>query len=234
MRSAQTKNPGVAGGRQTAERYPGIGALLAAPGRGRSVSCFKAKQAVFQQGDPSDAVFYILDGRIRLIVLSEYGKKGAVGLLAAGEFFGESCLVNGAVHRASAIAMSRSKIVRIERDAMTSLLQEQPAVSDGFMAFLLSRNVQMESDLADQLFNSSEQRLARVLLLLADFGKGGTMAVAIPKISQDVLASKVGASRTRINYFMNKFRKLGFIEYGTAEDGGLKVHPSLLNIIVPD
>lgn len=198
------------------------------------MSCFKAKQTVFRQGDPSDAVFYILVGRIRLVVFSEYGKEGVIGLLTAGEFFGESCLVHEAVHGTSAIAMGRSKIVRIERDAMVSLLQEQPAVADAFMAFLLSRKVQIESDLVDQLFNATERRLARALLLLADFGKDGIMAAVIPKISQDILASKVGASRARINYFMNKFRKLGLIEYGSDGDGGLKVHPSLLSIIVPD
>lgn len=206
--------------------------VLAAPGQ--SILRLGCKQTVFRQGEPSDAVFYILAGRIRLTVLSEHGKEGCIGMLAAGEFLGGSCLVDGAVHKASAVAMTRSRIVRIERGAMIGLLREQPAVADAFMAFLLSRNIQIESDLVDQLFNSSERRLARVLLRLADFGKAGNMAAEIPKISQDVLASKVGTSRSRINFFMNKFRKLGLIDYGPAGSGTLKVQPSLLDMIVPD
>ena len=224
----------IARKQRTTERESGVAALLAAGGPGRSVSCFKAKQAVFRQGDPGDAVFYILDGRVRLVVRSNQGKEGVVGLLAAGEFFGESCLVDRSVRIASAVAVNASKVVRIEREAMIRLLQQQPAVADAFMAFLLSRNVEVESHLVDQLFNSTERRLARALLLLADFGKDRHRAAVIPKISQGVLASQVGTSRSRINFFMNKFRKLGLIEYGPAGRGTLKVHPSLLDIIVPD
>ncbi len=237
MRAIKSKpgalRPAAARRRPTA-RDSRLEALLGAGGAGRSVSYFKAKQAVFRQGDPGDAVFYILAGQIRLIVRSDQGKKGVVGLLSAGEFFGEGCLVDRTVRIAAAVAVTASKIVRIERETMIGLLHEQPAVADAFMAFLLSRNIEIESDLVDQLFNSSERRLARALLLLADFGKDGHLSAVITKISQDVLASQVGTSRSRINFFMNKFRKLGLIEYGPAGSGTLKVHPSLLDIIVPD
>ena len=234
MRTGDVNAPGVESERRTADRDADVRALLAAEGSGRSVSCYKPKQTVFRHGDPSDAVFYILDGQVRLVALSQRGKEGVLGMLAAGEFFGESCIVNRTVHNASAVAVTASSIVRIERDAMIRLLQEQPAVADAFMMFLLSRNIHLESDLVDQLFNSTERRLARALLVLADFGKNTNMTVVIPKVSQDVLASKVGATRSRINFLMNKFRKLGLVEYGPAENGALKVHRSLLDIIIRD
>ena len=151
-------------------------------------------------------------------------------MLEAGEFFGEGCLAGQPLRMASASAMAQSTIVRIERAAMIRVLHEQPEISEVFMAFLLSRNIQIEADLIDQLLNSSERRLARLLLLLANFGKEGKMETVIPTINQDVLAARVGTTRSRINFFMNKFRKLGFIEY----NGGLKIHTSLLNVIIHD
>ena len=205
-------------------------AFLMSVGAGRSTMKYKARKNIFQQGDPADAVFYIQEGNVKLTVVSEQGKEGVVAIPAAGDFFGEGCLAGQRFHMASAIAMTASTIVRIEKDTMIGVLHDEPKLSEMFMTFLLSRNIQFEADLVDQLFNSSEKRLARVLLLLANFGKGGKLEKVIPKISQEVLAAKVGTTRPRINFFMNKFRKLGLIEY----NGGLKVHSSLLNIIVHD
>jgi CRP/FNR family cyclic AMP-dependent transcriptional regulator len=199
-------------------------------GGGRSAAKYARGQPIFRQGDAADAVFYVQDGKVQITVVSEQGKEGVIGMLDAGEFFGEGCLAGQPLHMASASATAESAIIRIEKDAMIRALRDEPAFSQLFMAYLLSRNVQIEADLVDQLFNSSEKRLARVLLLLAQFGKDGKMEAVIPKISQEILASRVGTTRSRINYFLNKFRKLGFIEY----NGGLKVHSSLLNVIVHD
>jgi CRP/FNR family transcriptional regulator, cyclic AMP receptor protein len=204
--------------------------FLTSVGSGRSTVNQKAKAVVFRQGEPADAVFYIQKGRIQLTVVSEHGKEGVVAILGPGDFFGEGCLAGQPVHMASASAMAASTIIRIEKATMIRMLHDQPAVSEMFMAFLLSRNIQIEADLVDQLFNSSERRLARLLLLLANFGKEGQMETVIPKISQELLASRIGTTRSRINFFMNKFRKLGFIEY----NGTLKVHSSLLRVVVHD
>jgi CRP/FNR family cyclic AMP-dependent transcriptional regulator len=162
--------------------------------------------------------------------VSEQGKEGVIAILGPGDFFGEGCLAGQPLHIATASAMTESDVVRIEKDSMIRALRDDPMFSQRFMAFLLSRNVQFEADLVDQLFNSSEKRLARVLLLLANFGKNGKMETVIPQINQETLAARVGTTRSRINYFMNKFRKLGFIEY----NGKLRVHSSLLNVIVHD
>ena len=204
--------------------------FLTSVGSGRSSVSHKAKAVVFQQGDPAGAVFYIEKGRIQLTVVSEHGKEGVVAILGPGDFFGEGCLAGQPLHMASASAMAASTVVRIEKETMIRMLHDQPAMSETFMAFLLSRNIQIEADLVDQLFNSSERRLARLLLLLANFGKEGKLETVIPKISQELLASRIGTTRSRINFFMNKFRKLGFIEY----NGSLKVHSSLLRIVVHD
>jgi CRP-like cAMP-binding protein len=198
---------------------------------GRSAVKYKRGQPIFQQGDAADAVFYIQSGSVQITVLSEQGKEGVIGMLNAGEFLGEGCLAGQPLHMASASATVESAIVRIEKDAMIRALRDQPTFSQQFMAYLLSRNVQIEADLVDQLFNSSEKRLARVLLLLAHFGKDGKLDPVIPRINQEILAARVGTTRSRINYFMNKFRKLGFIEY---DNGTLNVHSSLLNVIVHD
>jgi CRP/FNR family cyclic AMP-dependent transcriptional regulator len=195
---------------------------------GRSVSTYRKKQILFAQGDPADAVFYIDRGQIKLAVVSERGKSAVVAMLGRGDFFGEGCLAGQLVRMASASAMTEVSVVRIEKQAMMELLHEKSIFSERFMAHLLARNVRFEEDLVDQLFNSSEKRLARVLLLLARFGKEGKTEPVIAKISQEVLAEMVGTTRPRISGFMNKFRKLGFIEY----NGGLHIHSSLLNVLL--
>lgn len=199
-------------------------------GNGRPVLKYRRNQPVFRQGDPADAVFYIQAGKIQVTVVSEHGKEGVIGILEPGEFFGEGCLVGQPLHLATASAMTDCTIARVEKAEMVRKLLEDAVFSKQFMAFLLSRNAQIEADLVDQLFNSSEKRLARVLLLLANFGKDGELQPVIPQINQDILAARVGTTRSRVNHFMNKFRKLGFIEY----NGSLKVHSSLLNVIVHD
>jgi CRP/FNR family transcriptional regulator, cyclic AMP receptor protein len=205
--------------------------LPASIGVGRSAARYEQGQSIFRQGDAADAVFYIQTGKVQITVISEQSKEGVIGMLDAGEFFGEGCLAGQPLHMASASATAESAVVRVEKDAMIRALHDEPAFSQLFMAYLLSRNVQIEADLVDQLFNSSEKRLARVLLLLAHFGKDGKMETVIPKMNQEILAARVGTTRSRINYFLNKFRKLGFIEYN---NGTLKVHSSLLNVIVHD
>jgi CRP-like cAMP-binding protein len=205
-------------------------ALPASIGAGRSAVKYKRRQFIFRQGEAADAVFYIQNGKVQITVVSDQGKEGVIGMLEAGEFLGEGCLAGQPLHMASASAMAESTVVKIEKEAMIRTLRDEPTFSQQFMGYLLSRNVQIEADLVDQLFNSSEKRLARVLLLLAHFGKDGTMEPVIPNISQEILAARVGTTRSRINFFMNKFRKLGFIEY----NGSLKVHSSLLNVIVHD
>jgi CRP-like cAMP-binding protein len=239
MASKKKTAPGKPSARQTSAKQVEEAAkaprfddrtFLTSVGAGRSTVAFKPKEIVYRQGDAADAVYYIEAGKIQLTVVSEQGKEGVIAMLEPGEFFGEGCIAGQPFRMASATASAKSTIVRIEKAAMIRVLHEQPAMSEMFMAFLLSRNIQIEADLVDQLFNSSERRLARLLLLLANFGKEGKMETIIPTINQDVLAAKVGTTRSRINFFMNKFRKLGFIEY----NGGLKVHSALLNVIVHD
>jgi len=208
----------------------GAATFLSSPGEGRRLLSCKAKDVVFEQGRSADALFYIVSGRVQVTVVSAQGKEGVVALLSKGDFVGEGGLAGQPLYLASAMAIEDSTLVRIEKGAMNTLLRTQPGFAEFFTTFLLSRNIQIEADLVDQLFNSSEKRLARVLLLLAQFGKDGEMLSVIPKISQEVLAAKVGTTRSRINFFMNKFRDLGLIEY----NGELKVHSSLLNVIVHD
>jgi CRP/FNR family transcriptional regulator, cyclic AMP receptor protein len=202
--------------------------FLTRAGTGRSVSTYRKKQVIFAQGDSADAVFYIERGQVKLTVVSPGGKAAIVAMLGHGDFFGEGCLAGQSVRMATASAMTEASVVRVERPAMIGLLHERSTFSERFMAHLLARNVRFEEDLVDQLFNSSEKRLARVLLLLARFGKEGATEPVIPKISQEVLAEMVGTTRPRISGFMNKFRKLGFIEY----NGGLHIHSSLLNVLL--
>jgi len=184
--------------------------------------------AVFRQGDPADAVFYVETGRIQLTVVSDQGKEAFIALFGPGDFFGEGCLAGQPVRLASAVATAASEIVRIEKNAMKRLLHEKPAFAEKFMAFLVARNIEVEADLVDQLFNSSEKRLARLLLLLANFNNDGELRPIVPNISQQILAERVGTTRSRVNYFLNKFRKLGLIEY----NGSIKVHTALINVIV--
>ena len=204
--------------------------FLASVGGGKSVVKYQRNQPIFRQGDAADAVFYIQQGKVQITVVSEQGKEGVIAIQEPGEFFGEGCMAGQLLHLATASAMADCTIVRIAKDSMIKALRDDPIFAQLFMAFLLSRNAQIESDLVDQLFNSSEKRLARVLLLLANFGKDGKLETVLSPINQEILAAKVGTTRSRINFFMNKFRKLGFIEY----NGTLKVHTSLLNVIVHD
>jgi CRP-like cAMP-binding protein len=185
---------------------------------------------VFSQQDQADSIFYIQKGKVKLTVVSNAGKEAVIAILGAGDFLGEGCLANRPVRLATATAISNCSIVRLEKAAMIRVLHEEPAFSEMFMAYVLSRNMRIEEDLVDQLFNSSEKRLARVLLLLANFGKEGKPEPVVAKISQETLAEMIGTTRSRVSFFMNKFRKLGFIEY----NGGLHVHSSLLNIVLHD
>jgi CRP-like cAMP-binding protein len=204
--------------------------FLASVGPGKNVANYQREQAIFRQGEAADAVFYIEQGKVQITVVSEEGKERVVAMLEPGQFFGEGCLTGQPLHLATASAMTECATVRIEKNTMVRALRDAPEFSQVFMVFLLSHNAQIEADLVDQLFNSSEKRLARVLLMLANFGKNGELEPVIAPISQEILAEKVGTTRSRVNFFMNKFRKLGFIEY----NGTLKVHTSLLSVIVHD
>ena len=197
---------------------------------GRKALHFAKKQTVFAQGDAADAVFYIQKGKIKLTVISSNGKEATIGILGEGDFFGEGCLAGQKLRMGSATAITNSDILRIEKKVMMEALHREHTMSDMFIAYLLARNIRYEEDLVDQLFNSSEKRLARILLLLAQFGKEGVPQTVIPEISQATLAEMVGTTRPRVNFFLNRFRKLGFIHY----DGGLQVHSSLLNVVLHD
>src|SRR6202161_3015814 len=199
---------------------------------GRTIEAFPKKQTIFAQGDSSDAVFYIKEGKVRLTVVSEIGKEATIGILNNGDFFGEGCLTGQPLRLSSATAMTDCSVMKIDKKSMNDVLHREHAFSDMFVAHLLARNIRYEEDLVDQLFNSSEKRLARVLLLLAQFGKDGKRETVIPKLSQETLSAMVGTTRSRINFFMNRFRKLGFIDYDGGS--GLQVHSSLLNIVLHD
>jgi CRP/FNR family cyclic AMP-dependent transcriptional regulator len=206
-------------------------AFLATIGQGRKIVPFEKKQTIFTQGDAADAVFYIQSGKVRLTVVSNIGKEATIGILGEKNFFGEGCLAGQPLRMAAATAMTKCELLRIEKKAMMQALHREHALSDLFVAYLLTRNIRYEEDLVDQLFNSSEKRLARILLLLAHFGKDGAPETVIPKVSQETLAEMVGTTRSRVSHFMNNFRKLGFVDYG---DGGMQVHSSLLNIVLHD
>ena len=204
--------------------------FLATVGRGKTTLSIGKKKVIFSQGDAADAVFYIQEGKVKLTTISHQGKEAVVALLASGDFFGEACLASQTIRLATATALVASTIVRIEKTAMIRVLHDAPAFAELFLAYVLSRNMRIEADLVDQLFNSSEKRLARVLLLLAHIGKERKPEPALAKISQETLAEMIGTTRPRVSFFMNKFRKLGFIEY----NGGLTVHSSLLNVVLHD
>jgi CRP/FNR family cyclic AMP-dependent transcriptional regulator len=208
--------------------------FLATIGEGRKNLAVSKKQGIFAQGDAADAVFYIQKGRVKLAVVSKVGREATIGILGEGNFFGEGALAGQALRMGSASAMTDCEIQRIEKKAMMAALHREHAFSDMFVAYLLSRNIRYEEDLVDQLFNSSEKRLARVLLLLAHFGKEGVPETVVPKISQETLAEMVGTTRSRVSFFMNRFRKLGFIHYAGGLEGGLQVHSSLLNVVLHD
>jgi CRP/FNR family cyclic AMP-dependent transcriptional regulator len=205
--------------------------FLALVDDGQSVKTYMDRQSVFAQGDPADAIFYIHKGKIKLTVVSKEGKEAVVAILESGQFFGEGCLVAQTNRMASATAMGQCSVARLEKRVVVGKLHAEPAFSALFISYLLSRNVRMEADLIDQLFNSSEKRLARLLLLLANFGKEGKPELIIANISQETLAEMIGTTRSRVSSFMNKFRRLGFIDYNSD---GLSVHSSLLNVVLHD
>ena len=204
--------------------------FLAKANGGRTISQYRRNQVLFSQGDSADSVFYIMSGKVKFSVLSEHGKEAVVALLGADEFCGEGCLAGQSLRMATATAMSECQIMRIEKRAIVRVLHEEPAFSEMFVAHLLARTIRVEEDLVDQLFNSSEKRLARALLLLANFGKEGRPEPVITKVSQETLAEMIGTTRSRVSHFMNKFRTLGFIDY----NGHLEVHSSLLNVVLHD
>jgi len=204
--------------------------FLAQVGEGKAVSEYAKDQVVFSQGQVADAVFYIQQGKVKLTVISEQGKEAVIAMLGPGDFFGEGCLNGHPLQIATTRAMDDCVITRIEKATMIATLHKEPEFSELFMAYLLTRNSRIEEDLIDQLFNSSEKRLARLLLLLANFGKEGRPEPIVGNFSQEVLAEMIGTTRSRVSFFMNKFRKLGFIEY----NGNLEVHSSLLNVVLYD
>jgi CRP-like cAMP-binding protein len=203
-------------------------------GEGRKALLFPKKQSIIVQGDPADALFYLRTGKVRLTVVSKDGKEATIGILSDGSFFGEGSLAGQPLRMGSATAMTDCAVLRIEKKAMVDALHREHTLSDLFVAYLLTRNIRYEEDLVDQLFNSSEKRLARVLLMLAHFGKEGIPESVIPKLSQETLAEMVGTTRSRVNFFMNRFRKLGFINYAGGSEDGLQVHSSLLNVVLHD
>jgi len=197
---------------------------------GRTIAVFPNKRTIFAQGDAADSVFYIQKGKVKLIVVAHSGKEATIGILNKGDFFGEGCLTGQPSRMCSAIAITDCEVMRIDKKSMMDVIHRERSFSDMFVAYLLARNIRYQEDLVDQLFNSSEKRLARILLLLAHFGKDGKPEVAIPKISQETLAEMVGTTRGRVSFFMNRFRRLGLIRY----NGELEVHSSLLNVVLHD
>jgi CRP/FNR family transcriptional regulator, cyclic AMP receptor protein len=207
-----------------------VKAFLSTVDGGRTIATYREGQTVFSQGDPADSVFYIQEGKVKVCVMSAQGKEAVVALHGDGEFFGEGCLTGQPLRLATVAAITGCVILRLDKAAVVRVLHEEPKFSETFMSYLLARNARVEEDLVDQLFNSSEKRLARALLLLANFGKEGSRSPIIAKISQETLAEMIGTTRSRVSSFMNKFRKLGFIEY----NGHLEVHNSLLNVVLHD
>lgn len=208
--------------------------FLATIGDGRKMLVVAKKKTIFAQGDAADAVFYIQKGKVILTVVSTAGKEATIGIVSEGNFFGEGSLAGQVLRMGSAAAMTDCELLRVDKKAMMNALHREHAFSDMFVAYLLARNIRYEEDLVDQLFNSSEKRLARVLLLLAHFGKEGIPEPVVPKISQETLAEMIGTTRSRVSFFMNRFRKLGFIHYAGGAEGGLQVHSSLLNVVLHD
>ena len=204
--------------------------FLAKVGEGRTRATYRKGKTVFAQGEPADAVYYLQSGKVKITVTSEQGKEAVIAILGAKEFFGEGCLAGQPLRMATVMTMTDCVIVRLEKAAIIRVIHEELAFAELFIAHLLSRSIRVEADLVDQLFNSSERRLARLLLLLANFGKEGKPEPIIAKISQETLAEMIGTTRSRVSFFMNRFRKLGFIEY----NGGIAVHSSLLNVVLQD
>jgi CRP/FNR family cyclic AMP-dependent transcriptional regulator len=205
-------------------------AILSIVSEGRTISKYRVNQVIFAQAGPADAVFFIEEGEVKITVTSEHGKEAVVAILGAGEFCGEGCLAGQPRRIATAKAMSECTIMRLEKEPMVRTLRDEPEFSELFVAHLLTRNIRVEADLVDQLFNSSEKRLARALLLLANFGKEGRPEPVLAKVSHETLAEMIGTTRSRVSFFMNKFRQLGYIDY----NGKLQVHSSLLNMVLHD
>ena len=224
--------------RQTPKPQPGNGnaifdpkIFLAQAGLGKKLVKLKKSEAAFAQGDPADAIFYVQQGRLRVTVTSTNGKEATITLVGPGEFVGENCMVSAhPLHLATATAMTDCELLKIGKAEMVRVLHDEPKLSDMFVQFLLTRNARIQDDLVDQLFNSSEKRLARILLLLAQFGKESKPETVVPKVSQEILAEMIGTTRSRVSFFMNRFRKLGFIEY----NGEIRVHNTLLNIFLQE
>ncbi len=204
--------------------------FLDSAGVARKIIEYRRSQKIYAQGDPATSVMYIQTGGVKLSVVNEVGKEAVVGILGPGDFFGEGCLAGQRICMGTATAITPAAILVIEKNEMMRVLHAEHALSDRFMSYILSRNIRIEEDLVDQLFNSSEKRLARTLLLLARYGKDSQPQKMLPKVSQEMLAEMIGTTRSRVNFFMNKFRKLGFIQY----NGGLQVHSSLLSIVLHD
>jgi CRP-like cAMP-binding protein len=205
-----------------------VESFLSTVNGGRTISNYRKNQNVYSQGDPADAVFYIQEGEVKVCVVSQRGKEAVVAIHGNRDFFGEGCLAGQTLRLATVVAMTECVIMRIDKASIVGVLHDEPTFSEMFMSHLLTRNARVEADLVDQLFNSSEKRLARLLLLMANFGKEGRPEPVVAKISQETLAEMVGTTRSRVSAFMNKFRKLGFIEY----NGHLEVHTSLLNMVL--
>ncbi len=229
MNDTRTDGPTLALKKDSKKKFDPL-EFLAKVGEGRTIDTYPAGQTVFHQGDPADAVFYLNDGEVKLTVVSEQGKEAVVAIYSKLAFFGEGCLAGQMKRMATATAMSESRVVRFEKAAILRLIHREPAFSELFITHLLVRTIRIEADLVDQLFNSSEKRLARVLLLLANFGKEGRPEPILAKINQETLAQMIGTTRSRVSFFMNKFRKLGFIEY----NGHITVNTSLLNVVLYD
>jgi CRP/FNR family cyclic AMP-dependent transcriptional regulator len=216
-------------GRETETHFDPIN-FLAKIGEGKTIIQFARNQTIFSQGEPADSVFYVQRGKIKLTVVSEHGKEAVIAILDPTSFFGEGALAGQPIRMATAAAATDCSILQIRKQKIIQVLREEPTFSQVFIAYILARTIRVEEDLVDQLFNSSEKRLARLLLLLARFGKESQPETVIAKISQETLAEMIGTTRSRVSFFMNKFRKLGFIEY----DGQLKIHSSLLNVVLHD
>jgi CRP/FNR family cyclic AMP-dependent transcriptional regulator len=208
--------------------------FLATIGDGRKLLSIPKKQVIFAQGDSADAVYYLQKGKVRLTVVSKSGKEATLAIVSERNFFGEGALAGQVLRMGTAAAMTDCEILQIDKKAMMDALHRENSLSDMFVGYLLARNIRYQEDLVDQLFNSSEKRLARVLILLAHFGKEGIPETVIPKISQETLAAMVGTTRSRVSFFMNRFRKMGFIDYAGGPEGALQVHSSLLNVVLHD
>jgi CRP/FNR family transcriptional regulator, cyclic AMP receptor protein len=206
--------------------------FLSTIGKGRDMVSFEKKATIFVQGDPTDGLFFIQKGKIQLSVVSEAGKEATLGILSEGDFFGEGGLAGQLIRMSSAIAITDCVLLHVEKNAMMLAMDREPKLSATFVKYLLKRNIRYQDDLVDQLFNSSEKRLARVLLLMAHFGKEGVSEMSVPRLSQETLAEMVGTTRSRVSFFMNRFRKLGFINYDVGDN--LRVHSSLLNVVLHD